>query len=596
MTRLNMKQQLVLLFLCMMVPVYTLHLYGSWKAEDILKSNVTNAYKELNKQNFSLITRDIELINKITRTILQNPIMQRIGKPEQYSVYERIQHFEELDDLLASYSTEVSGAGAVDYSFYAYDPDDYYSFAPSTQLTNRGVYFLNDDELPDWYDEALAKKGTGYLKVFEEYGAATKQPTLAYIRAVNSTERAGRPIGVLVATSVERIIKDSLNTVSLPDGEIYLTDWDGQVYISNEGIFGQMIDVPPDPTSDVTTSYQGVYSLIDEDMIHVVHYNSYIQQKLVYKIPVEALLSQQSELKLVIQTITIGSTILVIIILFYFWRSLMNPLHKLVGFVRLYEPGGKLPKVQTGKRNDEIGVLMSSVYDMALRMNALFRDRYEMEIKQREAQLKILYEQINPHLLYNTLESIYWKVSLEGSAESAQMIKELSKLMKIALSRGKELISLKDELEHAKAYIQLQKMRYDYTFQVEWQIDELDEDMMNVLIPKISLQPLLENAIIHGVKSMGDEGMIIITVKDHESGVSIQVADNGYKEVDLDKLHRLIRDDEPSTDLGYGVRNVQQRMRLHYGEGYGLSYQLAVGGGLVAELVLPLQRPELPTI
>src|SRR5690606_29169890 len=133
-------------------------------------------------------------------------------------------------------------------------------------------------------------------------------------------------------------------------------------------------------------------------------------------------------------------------------------------------------------------------------------------------------------------------------------------------------------------------------FQVEWQIDELDEDMMNVLIPKISLQPLLENAIIHGVKSMGDEGMIIITVKDHESGVSIQVADNGYKEVDLDKLHRLIRDDEPSTDLGYGVRNVQQRMRLHYGEGYGLSYQLAVGGGLVAELVLPLQRPELPTI
>jgi len=431
-TRLTMKRQLVLLFLIIMVPVFALHLYGGRKAEQILKNNVTSAYVELNKQNYSLIERDIDAINKITRTILQNPVLQRLGHPEQFSAYERIKQFEALDELLASYSTAMSGSRAVDYSFYAHDPDGYFSFAPSTQLSMRGVYFFGDVEMPDWYPEALEKKGTGYLKIFAAYGPVSKQPTLAYVRAVNSTERADRPIGVLVATGVEHIVRESLNTVTLPEGEIFFTNGDDQVLASSSGEIGQTIDVP----GKEKMSYQGTYSAVHEDHIYVVHYNEYRQQKLVYRMPVEALLSQQTELRQALQTITVGLAFAVMLIMFYFWRSLMTPLQKLVGFVRIYEPGRSLPAYRETGRHDEIGVLMSSVHAMASRLNALFENQYKLEIKQREAQLKLLYEQINPHLLYNTLESIYWKCSLDGHSESAQMIKELSRLMRIALSCG----------------------------------------------------------------------------------------------------------------------------------------------------------------
>jgi two-component system sensor histidine kinase YesM len=581
-TRLKLKRQLVLLFLLIMVPVYALHLYASWRAEQILKNNVTNAYIELNKQNYSLIEREIDTINKITRTILQNPVLQRLGSPEQYSAYERIKQFEALDELLASYSTAMSGSRAVDYSFYAHDPEGYFSFAPSTQLSTRGVYFFGDDEMPDWYPEALEKKGTGYLKIFAEYGSIAKQPTLAYVRAVNSTERADRPIGVLVATGVEHIVRESLNTVTLPEGEIYFTSGDDQVLASSAGGIGHAIDVPG---KEKMTSYQGIYSVMHEDHIYVVRYDSYRQQKLVYRIPVEALLSRQTELRRAIQTITIGLTFAVILFMFYFWRSLMNPLQKLVGFVRQYEPGGSLPEHRETGRNDEIGVLMSSVHAMASRLNALFENQYKLEIKQREAQLKLLYEQINPHLLYNTLESIYWKCSLDGHSESAQMIKELSKLMRIALSRGKELIPLRDELEHARAYVNLQKMRYEYGFRVHWDVDEA---LLMTPIPKITLQPLIENAIIHGVKAMEDEGEIAVTGRIEDGRAVIRVADNGYREADLALLRRLVSGEEDDPDRGYGIRNIQQRFRLHFGDKYGLSYEKREGGGLEAKLTLPL--------
>jgi two-component system sensor histidine kinase YesM len=578
---LTMKRQLILLFLTIMVPVYSLHMYNSRKAEDILTGTVTEAYMELNKQNDSLIHRDIDMIHKITRTILQNPVMQRIGNPGAYTEYERIKNFEALDDLLASYSTAESGSGAVNYSFYAHDPEGYYSFAPRAQLTSRGVYFFGDGEMPDWYREALERKGSGYLKIFDRYGPAAKQPTLAYVRAVNSIERANRPIGVLIATDVQHIVRESLNTVSLPDGEIYFTNWEGQVLASSDGQIGQVVNIPGQEKMD---GYQGVYSVIDQDYVYIVHYNAYLQHKLLYKIPVEAMLARQSDLKRAIRTVTIGSTIMVILIMFYFWRSLMNPLQKLVGFVRQYEPGGTLPEFRKSGRNDEIGVLMASVYEMASRLNALFKDRYMMEIKQREAQLRILYEQINPHLLYNTLESIYWKSSLEGKSESALMIKELSKLMKIALSRGKELIPLRDELEHARAYVFLQKMRYDYGFSVHW---DVEERILDAQIPKITLQPLIENAIIHGVKSMEDEGRIEITGRLEDGAVVIRVSDNGYKEVDLSMLHRIVNEPETNPDLGYGIRNIQQRFRLHFGDRYGLAYEKREGGGLTAKLVLP---------
>jgi two-component system, sensor histidine kinase YesM len=587
--KLNVKQQLILLFLIMISPILILNSYGNMKAEQILKHHVTNAYVELNKQNFTIINRDIETVNKITSTVIQNPIIQQLNLAGNDEIMERVKRYETMEKLLASYSQEVERKDGVYYSLYVYDPQDYYFFAPNfPQVKKSGVYFFSKGQEPSWFQEAVEKKGRGYLKFMEKLSPqAENSKTLTYVRAVNNIYKGSGTIGVLVVTKMESKIGESLNTISLPDGEIYLTDSNNRVLASTTEATGEILPLPEAVESG---SREGIEDVITSDFIYVVNHNHGLGQKLIYKIPVKALLQQQSEMKRVIQYITVAYSLFGLIIITYFWRSLMTPLQKLAFFVRKYEPGNRVPETPRRGSNDEVSVLIASTYDMARRLNSLITYKYQMEIKQKESQLQLLYQQINPHLLYNTLESIYWKSSLEGNVESAEMIKELSKLMKISLSRGRELITLEEELEHAAAYIKLQQHRYDYVFKVIWNISP---DTKTNLIPKITLQPLIENAIIHGIKNMAEDGEMVISAARQDGIIQISIEDNGYKPVDYEAIAKFLNDEEPNPISGYGIRNINQRIQLHFGPDYGIFYTQRPEGGTKVTVTLP--RSENPS-
>lgn len=592
---LNVKQQMILLFIVMVIPLFILNAYGNYKADQVLKRNVTNAYIELNKQNFRLITRDIEAINKVTSTVFQHPLLQQLNPSGESSetVLDRVKNYERLENLLLNYSQETDQREPVYYSLYVYDPDNAYFFAPYyPDARKAGVYFFLENEKPEWFDEAVAQKGNGYLRIIEHLSPSGQglqnQKTLAYIRAINSIYKNGT-IGVLVVSNVDGRIGESLQTVSIPEGELYFTDWNNRILTSTPNLSstptGSILDLPPE--ADLGDSLIGVKDVITEDFIYVINYNYVLQEKLVYKVPIKAMLQQQNEIKRIIQLISIAYFAVGLVLILYFWRSLMTPIQKLVYFVRRYEPGNVVPETPYRERNDEVSVLISTIYEMARRLNGLIHYKYQMDIKQKEAQLQILYQQINPHLLYNTLESIYWKSAMEGNTASAEMIKELSKLMKISLSRGRELITLEEELEHASAYIKLQEHRYEYGFRVTW---DIPSELHSTIIPKITLQPLIENAIIHGVKHMGEDGEIMIRAEADEAQgrVYIRIADNGYKPVDFDAIDKLLNDETPSPSFGYGIRNIHQRLRLHFGPEYGLNYVGRPEGGTLVTITLPL--------
>lgn len=584
MTKINVKQQLILLFILMVFPTFILHWYGNIKAEQILKRHVTSAYTELNKQNHTLIDRDIDTVNKITTTIIQNPITQQLTSNDQEPVIERVRKYNKIDKLLATYSTPLNGGEAVYYSLYVFDPNDYYFFAPKVQLTQSGIYFFSEANKPEWFDEAVQKRGQGFMRIVSSNNMLQRNRTLAYIRAVNTVSEGHGVVGVLLATNMDKKIGESMQSVELPDGEIYFTDREDKVLASTvASTTGTVLDLPE--TASASNALQNNKPVMESKYIYVTHYNELSQHQLVYKIPVKSLLQQQNELKRVIQFISVAYTVFGCIIIVYFWRSLMRPLQKMASFVRSYEPGKRVPETPGKGRKDEVGVLIKAMYDMARRLNALIHNNYKMEIKQKENQLQILYQQINPHLLYNTLESIYWKSSLEGKSESAEMIKELSKLMKISLSRGRELITLMEELEHATAYVHLQQKRYDYDFLVTWSIPS---EMLHHLIPKVTLQPLIENAILHGVRNMGEDGEIVVTGEYEEDKLLIRVEDNGYKEVDYRAIDSLLNEDSTtSSSSGYGIKNIHQRLQLHYGNMYGISYKKRNGGGTVVTITLP---------
>ncbi|MCL6457319.1 MAG: sensor histidine kinase, partial [Gorillibacterium sp.] len=187
--KLNLKQQLILLFLIMVSPIILLNWYGNLKAEQILKRHVTNAYVELNKQNHYLIKRDIDTVNRIMTTIIQNPVTQQLIPDDKDTVLERVNKYKAMDKLLGSYSLGVGGGEAVYYSFFVYDPDDLYSFVPKTALTNiadSGVYFFKEGAAPNWFDEVVERKGKGYLKVIDHFAHSSELKTLAHVRAVNN--------------------------------------------------------------------------------------------------------------------------------------------------------------------------------------------------------------------------------------------------------------------------------------------------------------------------------------------------------------------------------------------------------------------------
>ncbi|MBB6729973.1 histidine kinase [Cohnella sp. CBP 2801] len=591
----KLNRQLILLFVILVSPVFLLNWYANNQTEHILKRHVTNAYMELNKQNHLLINRDIDTVNRVMTNIIINPVVQQLqsGAGQVYdeaNQYDRVKLYETADRLIPTFSIGISGGEAVGYYLYVYDPLDRYDFAPlnASRFRNGGVYFYTDRTKPSWADEAISRKGRGFLKIVNGIGGGRTE-TLAYIRAVNSTISGKMIVGVLVASNMDKKIEQSLQSVSLPDnGEMFLTDYDNTILASTlDGSMGRKLDLPPSMVHG--TKGEETTDAIYGDSIYVQHADYEIQQKLVYRISAASLLRQQSELKRAIQWISMAYSLFGIVVMAYFWRSLLSPLQKLAGFVRGYEPGRKVPSSEAVDRNDEVGVLIHAIYSMARRLNSLIEDRYMMDIKQKETQLQVLYQQINPHLLYNTLESIYWKSSLEGNSDSAEMIKELSKLMRISLSRGRELITLEEELEHATAYTRLQQKRYEYEFQVRW---ETEEEALTNPIPKITLQPLIENAIFHGVRNMGEDGLIVIRAFRRDGRVVVEVEDNGYKPVDHEALNRSIR--EPRTDdrQGYGIHNVHERIRLHFGSDYGIHYSMPPGGGTLVSIELPIRPAE----
>lgn len=584
-TRMTIRRQLILVFLLIVSPIFIINQLTTDTAEKILKDHVTDAYVELIKQNHSIIDRDIDTVHKIMNSIIQHPLTQSFTYPNSRQPVERVRQYEQMNELLNSHSLGVHGGQAMRYLFFVLDEENNYPFAPSHMTLNRSfVFFVSDADKPEWYDSAVELKGKGILTPIDSFDPGGGR-TLALIRAVNDTSRGNHVIGVLIATNIDKQLGESVKTVSLPQGRIYLTDLQDRLLYGTDASreIGSAVALPA--WNELTHTDSGVSYMIDERSIRVLHHNYFMQHKLLYDIPTDALVAQQNQLKRSIRWVSIVYFALCFLMVMYFLRSLISPVLKLVSFFKAYEPGKPIPD-RRERREDEVGSLMASIHDMAERFNQVVHDRYVIELKHKESQLHLLYEQINPHLLYNTLESIYWKCTLQGDNEAAEMIKDLAKLMKIGLSRGRELIAIEEEAEHARAYVSLQQRRFDDRFTVTWAIDE---DVRRNVIPKVTMQPMIENAIKHGIRRMGEDGEIAVTARREGARVIVRIADNGYKKTDVARLAALLEGEDGQSD-GYGARNVHRRLRVHFGSDYGLVYEQRERQGVQVSIVLPLRQ------
>ena len=266
-------------------------------------------------------------------------------------------------------------------------------------------------------------------------------------------------------------------------------------------------------------------------------------------------------------------------------RKISKPIRKLDESVKTYEAGGK-PDIYIGG-SSEIRHLGYSVQRSYERIETLMEEIIRQQNERRKSELDALQSQINPHFLYNTLESITWMVEAQKNEEAVIMISELAKLLRVSLSRGKTIIPLKDELQHSRSYMNIQLARYKERFKTEFRIEE---EIENCCIVKLVIQPILENAIYYGVGNMDedDDGMIIVSGKKKDEDILITIEDNGMG-MREEVLENILTDNSkvPKHGSGVGVINVHSRIRLMFGEEYGLSIESEPDEGTRVTIRIP---------
>ena len=230
----------------------------------------------------------------------------------------------------------------------------------------------------------------------------------------------------------------------------------------------------------------------------------------------------------------------------------------------------------------EVRELSDSFGHMVVRIQQLMSTVRQEEVNLRKTELKALQAQINPHFLYNTLDSIAWMCERGRNTDAVNMVHALARLFRISISRGNELIPIAKELEHAESYLQIQKYRYKNQFTYTF---EVDPACLEYYCNKITLQPIIENAINHGLDLMVDEGQITVQVCQEGEDILFRVRDNGVgmsrEQVDAILHH------SPGDRTGIGIKNVDDRLKIYFGKEYGLRITSELDVGTCVEIRMP---------
>ena len=276
---------------------------------------------------------------------------------------------------------------------------------------------------------------------------------------------------------------------------------------------------------------------------------------------------------------------IVILINSYISFRVTNPIRELEKSVKALEEGNLDADIYMGG-SYEVQHLGKSVQDMKFRIKGLMQDIVNEHEEKRKSEFDSLQAQINPHFLYNTLDIIVWQIENEKQSEAVHTVTALARFFRLSLGKGKNIVTVKDEIDHVKNYLMIQHMRFKNKFDYEF---DIAEDVLELPSLKLMLQPLVENAIYHGMEFMDGDGMIMVKAWRKEDELYLSVADNGLGMTE-DKVLMILMGKSTSGNgrgSGIGVKNVNERIKLYFGEAYGLTIDSEPDEGTTVIIHLP---------
>ena len=407
-------------------------------------------------------------------------------------------------------------------------------------------------------------------------------------RYVQLTRGGVTESGVLLVdmsfSGIEQVCRD----VELSNGGyLYLIDGDGElIYHPRQQLIYAGLQQENNRTAATYrdgTRWETFEGIRRQVTVKTVGYTGW---KLVGVVPADDLATGSQQPLLFGVSLLLFSAFLLAFLNFRISAYISDPIRRLEHSIKELEAGKENVEIEEEAGCYEVQRLSHSIRSMVSTMRHLMDDIIEQERQKRRSELEVLQSQINPHFLYNTLDSVIWMTEAGRYDEAIQMVTSLARLFRIALSRGKSIIPLKDELEHALHYMTIQEIRFKKKFSTRITAHPGTEGLYTM---KLIVQPILENAIYHGMAGAEDDGLITVDARREGDDLIIDVEDNGMgmrPEVAVSLLDEN-RPEMRTTGSGIGVRNVHRRIRLTFGERYGLTIFSEPDEGTRVQIRLP---------
>lgn len=548
------RKILIIFLLFSIMPI----LFIGFVSKQLADRSLIETYKERNQAQLvnasKLIDRSLEDIVNIQRLILADRSIRHELVRSNEQVYEGdetigVDTYRNLQRLLSNYLVDQRYVDSV-CLFDAF----FRSVCHGGSAEREAQTF----QTKKWYLDALNENGGELL--FAENVLAEEKDTFSYVKSLRNPEEFKLDrIGLLVVT-IDKSLLEDVNTSQESDLIVQAEDY-------------TVLDTRTDGGKS-----DGVdkASLESENYIFDAYTNSASGWKLYSVISEDKLLGQLNNIGAVTLALGGGMSVLLMIVMIPVSRRLSGPLSQ------VYESAIQLfgwPPNEQKRGLDELKVIDGTFKRVAFQHKQLNERLMEAKLREKEAELKLLQAQINPHFLYNTLSSIYWLAKMKKQSEIAQMAISLSESFKISLNNGKEHIPLQKELEHIRHYITIQNIRFRGKFQYK---EEIDDRLLNVEIIKLLLQPLIENAIIHGLEKKESTGRVLLRAFVEGDTLVFQIKDDG---VGMEHTSQAMH--------GFGLKNVHERIQLYYGGKSGLTIASAVNQGTVVTVRLQLRKGEI---
>lgn len=446
-----------------------------------------------------------------------------------------------------------------------------------------------------WFTQAMAEIenmhfSTPHIQNLLQDDAKRYHFVISLSRAVDVIDGDRPGNGVLLVDMKYSYLEEMMNRMndSNRGRYYYVCDGSGNLIYHpyynkiNKGLFRENTDI-------VCTSEDGVYKKMrSEDgnkQTVIISTIAYTGWKMVGVVRQDARTDSLEQFRIYMVVIVIMLIMMLLLVNRIVSKKISSPILKLDASVRAYEAGEK-PDIYIGG-SYEIRHLGNSIQSSYEEIERLMKKIMEEQNERRKSELAALQSQINPHFLYNTLESITWMIESGKNQDAVFMISELAKLFRISLSRGKTIISIKDELQHCRNYMNIQKYRYKERFETEY---DISEEIYSFCTVKLILQPILENAIYYGVGDMDkdEDPRIVVRGWKQEQDIYIAVSDNGIG-MRHEDVENILTGNQKAIKHGSGVGliNVHTRIRLMFGKKYGLIVESEPDEGTTVTIHLP---------